>query len=99
MRYAFGLSGGGGAVNCGGNVKLFHCDSPLPADIGNAQIFRSCFEETQMFDRTIKSLGFSAIGAIALFCVIPQAQALECRRRHRPISLVPWRKRRITFRP
>ena len=31
-----------------------------------------------MFDRTIKSLGFSAIGAIALFCVIPQAQALEC---------------------
>ena len=31
-----------------------------------------------MFDRMLKSMGFAALGAIALICALPQAQALEC---------------------
>ncbi len=31
-----------------------------------------------MLDRTLKSLGFAAMGAIALNCAVPQAHALEC---------------------
>jgi hypothetical protein len=35
-------------------------------------------EETQMLDRSLKSLGFATMGAIALICAAPQARALEC---------------------